>query len=129
MVGHIARGEKERLFDVQFTVADLSKRKELDHLEDDALFEWLAKNGFSDVIGKMYVRRLFPGLLSDFLHFVFEALTCSRKAKRAKGLEPSTSTLARPVECPLVAAPSGLDRPYGRSCPLLAARTGPGGCN
>ena len=83
MVGHIARGERDRLFDVSFQLSDEREVLETSSLQDDRLFEWLEENGYSEVIGRMYLRRVFPGLLSDFLHFVFEALSCSRKSKLA----------------------------------------------
>ncbi len=81
MVSHIKRGEEERLFDTSVELSDERHIQEVDGLEDEPLMDWLEAKGYTETIAEMYLRRLFPGLLSDFLHFVFEALSCSRKQK------------------------------------------------
>lgn len=81
MVTHLLRGEKERLFETNIPI---SKQADLDELQDttgDALFDWMMRTQSSSTVGTFYVRALFPALLSDFLHFVFESLSCSRKGK------------------------------------------------
>lgn len=47
----------------------------------EALFDWLEQNGYEDVVSKMYIRTLFPALLTDYCHFTLEALNCSAKGK------------------------------------------------
>src|SRR5437660_244931 len=45
------------------------------------VFEWLEKARRQRERAELLRRVVFPAILSDFLHFVFEALETSRKAK------------------------------------------------
>jgi hypothetical protein len=67
---------------LKYTVASEPGESDLPHdLRGEALFEWFETRGRMDVVNNLYIRSLLPALLSDFCHFVLEALNCSRKAK------------------------------------------------
>ena len=53
----------------------------LDKMPDDDRWDWLEANGYSQHIHGVISRHVIAALLSDFCHFVFEALSCSRKSK------------------------------------------------
>lgn len=42
---------------------------------------WLEKNGYKEEVLILYYKQLCAALLSDFLHFIYESLKCSRKGK------------------------------------------------
>ncbi|MBK6942610.1 MAG: hypothetical protein IPH13_20735 [Planctomycetes bacterium] len=51
------------------------------HLGGVDLWTWLESNGYQDVVREMAFKEMFPALATDFCHFVFEALSCSRRNK------------------------------------------------
>lgn len=83
MVGHLLRGERERLFEVSVTGLSADELAELERLQADAVIDWLERRGRHDAVDAVYMSRAFSGLLSDLLHFLYEALSCSRKGKLA----------------------------------------------
>jgi hypothetical protein len=50
-------------------------------LDGERLFCWLEDNDYGDVVVQMYVRSVFPAIVSDMCNFLLEALNCSRKGK------------------------------------------------
>jgi hypothetical protein len=58
-----------------------SDREQVEAAAD--VIEWLGVTGRSKELSKLLRKVLFPALLSDFLHFLYEALDASRKGKLA----------------------------------------------
>lgn len=85
-------GEKQRVFDAEFEFRDESERAELGRCVD--IFEWFERTGRTTDRNDVLRRRVFPAVLSDFLHFIFEALETSRKGK----LTTSYALLRKPLQ-------------------------------
>lgn len=49
--------------------------------DSEEVFEWLESHGRMDLVAEMYLKNIYAALVSDFCHFVFEALDCARKGK------------------------------------------------
>ncbi len=81
LVQFIVEGERGGFFRTTFEFRSPKEAKEFKRNPDLVIFDWLAEKGYSDVLGEALLKAVFPALLSDFCHFVFEALSCSRKAK------------------------------------------------
>lgn len=74
----LVEGQESKLFDTSFSVSGAEEQPRQD--EEDLLL-WLERNGRHDVLGELLYKAVFPALLSDFCHFLFEALSCTRKGK------------------------------------------------
>ena len=81
LVDLIVYGEKHEIFDTRFEFKDESEVKEFESSEVVDIFEWLEKKNRGEVIGDILLKRIFPAILSDFCQFIYEALSCSHKAK------------------------------------------------
>jgi hypothetical protein len=79
LVELLRSGEKCGAFLEPIEFRDEKDRDELEAADD--VFAWLAHTGRVDERVRILRRSVFPALLSDFLHFIFEALETSRKAK------------------------------------------------
>jgi len=77
----IVFGEKKRIFNVQLTLSNENEAKSFERASDIDIWDWLEKYGYSEILGEILIKSLFPALLSDLCHFVYESLSCSRKAK------------------------------------------------
>lgn len=75
----IIEGESCGFFHTSFKFKSEKEKKEWERNPD--IFDWLEEKGYSMVLGEVLLKTVFPGLLSDFCQFVFEALNCSRKGK------------------------------------------------
>ena len=80
-------GETNKLFVTNFKVEDNYPDN------DKHIFEWLETHNRPDILGEVLLKAIFPALLSDFCHFIYEALTCSRKGK----LTVSYALLRKPL--------------------------------
>jgi hypothetical protein len=49
----------------------------------DEIWDWLKANGYGSHVDEIIYKTVLIALLSDFCHFVFEALSCARKGKLA----------------------------------------------
>lgn len=70
-------GEREGVFETHFTIEEGRSRPD----EATHIFDWLEVNQRGDVLGEVLLKTVFPALLSDFCHFLYEALSCSQKGK------------------------------------------------
>lgn len=70
-------GEEAHIFDAQLT----SDGTIPENLSGEPLFEWLQNNNGRSTILDIYYRQITAALLSDMLHFIYEALRCSAKGK------------------------------------------------
>jgi hypothetical protein len=73
--------EKAKVFQVQFKHKDKSHAQEIAKLKGEELVTWMEANGYKDEVRNLYYKQVCAALLSDFLHFIYEALQCSRKGK------------------------------------------------
>lgn len=92
LVELLRSGEEERVFFRTIEFSDDQDRKLLEDLDD--IFEWLDRTGRVSERNKVLRQTVFPALLSDFLHFIYEALNCSKKAK----LAVTYSLIRKPIQ-------------------------------
>ena len=79
LVELVRSGEKQGIFWHRLSNFDEAERKQLDAAAD--VFEWLELSGRIEERAKVLRTITFPAILSDFLHFIYEALETARKAK------------------------------------------------
>lgn len=72
-------GEQQGIFWHSLPLRGDDDRRVLEETGD--IFDWLEKTGRTKERGELLRRLVFPALLSDFLHFIYESLQCARKAK------------------------------------------------
>jgi hypothetical protein len=58
------------------------------------LFEWLENNGYKLTVYEIYYKQIFVALLSDYCHFIYEALRTSKRGK----LTVTYSLLRKPLK-------------------------------
>jgi hypothetical protein len=85
-------GEAHGSFAERFTFRDGADRLAFEQSAD--VFEWFERTARTQERNSFLRRTVFPALLSDFLHFIFECLDTSRKAK----LSVSYSLLRKPIQ-------------------------------
>jgi hypothetical protein len=76
----IVEGEKARIFDITFKFKSEEQRELFKNLSAEELWDWLAENDKATHYTLIY-KQICVALLSDFCHFVYEGLQCSKKAK------------------------------------------------
>lgn len=81
LVQLLASGENQGVFVHRFKLNSHDEIEELNNSQD--IFEWLENHGRTDDRIQIIRTAIFPALLSDFLHFIYEALDISKKAKLA----------------------------------------------
>jgi hypothetical protein len=81
LVRFLTHGESTRAFRVTLKFESEESAREFAEHDPTRLFDFLERHQHIDTIGELLLKGLFPALLSDFCHFVFESLSCSRKAK------------------------------------------------
>lgn len=80
LVDLIVYGEKEGFFNT--TISFKNKDEAIEFSDPDLdIFDWLEKQQRGDIVGEILLKSVFPALLSDFCHFIFESLSCSAKGK------------------------------------------------
>jgi len=77
----VVSGEQARVFDVHFDLRSPEDATDLEGLPREQLWDWLERRGYRDVLEELTCRMVCLALLSDFCHFIYEALDCSRKGK------------------------------------------------
>lgn len=85
-------GEKQKVFDYQLSFQSESERKELEEAEN--IFDWFENCGREKDFAKFLRQAVFPALLSDMLHFIYEALESSRKGK----LNVTYALIRKPIQ-------------------------------
>lgn len=92
LVQYLASGEAQGIFVHHF---ELDSQEEIDEFKNSQdIFEWLENHGRIEDRIQMIRTAIFPALLSDFLHFIYEALDVSKKAK----LTVSYALLRKPLQ-------------------------------
>ncbi len=94
LVQFIVEGEYGGVFQTTCKFKSNEEAEEFNKNPDLVIFDWLAEKGYSDVLGEVLLKTVFPALLSDFCHFVYEALSCSRKGK----LTVAYALLRKPIK-------------------------------
>lgn len=77
----VKEAEDVDVFMTQFNLSNDDEAKEFQSLPKESVWGWLEQHGYQSVISEMVHKQVIPALLSDFSHFIFEGLCCSRKAK------------------------------------------------
>jgi len=77
----VVEGGQARIFEVEFALDNAAQAAEIEGLSSEAFLDWLTSRGHEDVVEQVLFRQSVVALLSDFCHFVFEGLSCSRKGK------------------------------------------------
>ena len=94
LTGFVAHGETAGLFATTIDLRDESHAKTLASLPHEDKRDWLKANGYGPDLMEATYRHVLLALLSDFCHFVLEALSCSRKGK----LAVAYSLLRKPLQ-------------------------------
>lgn len=88
----LAAGERASIFNVRFTLRDEAEVKALESAEH--VFGWIEAHRTPEERAAVMVAVVFPAILSDMLHCLYEALETSRKAK----LNVSYMLLRKPIQ-------------------------------
>lgn len=79
LVEMLRSGEKNGVFSARLEFRDHADREAFENAQN--ILEWLAQTRTLTERGAVIRATVFPALLSDFLHFIYEALAASKKAK------------------------------------------------
>jgi hypothetical protein len=77
----VVHGEQAGLFVSEFQLKDHDQAEDFDAIHGEAIWDWLEAHGYHAQLREIIYKQVIVALLSDFCHFVFEALSCSRKGK------------------------------------------------
>lgn len=81
LVQAVVEGEKKKLFD---TVVKFKKTDDIEAVKDNNdILEWLITNGYEDEFKSIVIKQVLIATISDYCHYVYEALRCSEKSKLA----------------------------------------------
>lgn len=75
----VVEGERNDVFTTKFEVDPDSGAKNPEDFSH--IFDWFEHHGRGDLLSEVLLKALFPALLSDFCHFLYESLCCSKKGK------------------------------------------------
>ena len=92
LVELLRSGEESKVFFHRIPLIDDNDRELLKEADD--IFSWLETTNRVEERTELLKRVVFPALLSDFLHFTYEALECSRKGK----LTVSYALIRKPLQ-------------------------------
>jgi hypothetical protein len=92
LVELLRSGQEQKVFDHKFRFRDEQDRQTFAEAGD--VFGWLERTNRTEDRTAFLRRIIFPAILSDFLHFIFEALETSRKAK----LNVTYALLRKPLQ-------------------------------
>ena len=82
LVDFIVCGEEHGIFkSVEIEFKTQEDADAFPKLQGDALCDWMMKNGYAVEMCALSYKQLVVALLSDFCHFVHEALSCSERGK------------------------------------------------
>lgn len=81
IVGLLKEGEEAEIFETIVKLNKKHKSVNLDQFDGEELLDWLDENGYHESVDTIFYKQLASALVSDFLHFVYEALKCSEKNK------------------------------------------------
>jgi hypothetical protein len=77
----VVQGEQKKIFHYQFALKDPRHSEQISGKSGEELVAWMEQNDYKTEMQEVSRRNICVALLSDFCHFIFEALSCSRKGK------------------------------------------------
>lgn len=80
LVEALKSGEEASIFNHEITM-EPDEISAIEGLDGDKLIDWLENNDHKDLVLILYYKQICAALLSDMLHFIYEALQCSKKGK------------------------------------------------
>jgi len=81
LVQVVIEGEKKKLFD---TVVKFKKTDDIKVVKDNNdILGWLIANSYEDEFKSIVIKQVLIATISDYCHYVYEALRCSEKSKLA----------------------------------------------
>ena len=81
LVETLSSGEKAEVFNIVIQFKNDADHRKIEGKSGEELIQWLENNGYKKEVYLLYYKQICAALLSDFLHFIYEALQCSRKGK------------------------------------------------
>jgi len=77
----VVEGENKKLF---YTIYNFKKMSDIEAIKgNNDILEWLSNNGYEDEFKSIVIKQVLIATISDFCHYVYEALSCSEKSKLA----------------------------------------------
>ena len=77
----VIEGEKKKLFD---TVIKFKKNNDTEKFQDsNDILEWLINNSYEEEFKSIVIKQVLIATISDYCHYIYEALKCSEKSKLA----------------------------------------------
>lgn len=81
LVETIQWGEKAKIFNANVSLRSAEDAAAIKRLPQEEVLAWLKNNAYTNELNDIIYRHICLALLSDFCHYIFEALHCSRKGK------------------------------------------------
>jgi hypothetical protein len=81
LVQVVVEGEKKKLFHTLYNIKKISDFQAIKDNED--ILEWLYNNGYKDEFKSIVIKNVLIATISDYCHYIYEALKCSEKSKLA----------------------------------------------
>jgi len=81
LVQVVVEGENKKLFHTLYNIKKISDIEAIK--SNDDILEWLNNNGYEDEFKSIVIKQVLIATISDFCHYVYEALKCSEKSKLA----------------------------------------------
>ena len=77
----VVEGKKKKLFD---TVIKFKKDNDSEEYQDsNDILEWLINNSYEEEFKSIVIKKVLIATISDYCHYIYEALKCSEKSKLA----------------------------------------------
>ena len=77
----VKEGEKKKLFHTLYNIKKISDVQAIK--DNDDILEWLYKNGYKEESKSIIIKQVLIAIISDYCHYIYEALQCSEKSKLA----------------------------------------------
>src|SRR5262245_53205191 len=90
----VVSGEQEKIFHHTFQIRNEADAEQIQKRSGEDLADWMEHNGYFTELQEANKRHICIALLSDFCHFIYEALNCSKKGK----LTVSFALLRKPLK-------------------------------
>lgn len=83
LVSIIKEGENKKIFEVKHKFKDEREAKNWNpnKLQGEEFWFWLRANGYTNILRELSQKQVFIATLSDFCHYIYTSLECSKKAK------------------------------------------------
>jgi hypothetical protein len=75
----VVEGQRRGLFETRVDLVDAVQREKFESAPH--VLDWIEGEGRSELMAEVLLKAILPALLSDFCHFIYESLSCSRKGK------------------------------------------------